>query len=1431
VRRDRHHASVTAFTLPITVAVVDVSTTHRIPIALRVPGPVPWRLVADAVGAAAGLPPGTTLHLGPGAVEADWIVGVPPLLAGVLLRTRPADRITVAAPLALAVIAGPDAGGSVALGRRTVTIGRARGNDVIVDDPAVSATHAAVAASTTGLLIRDLGSTNGIRIDGRPIHPVTGTEVAPGSLIRIGGSLLRAGLTTESPAGTRPDARGRLLVHRVPAARVPDPPDLGPPPAPPDHRRRSIPLLAGVISGLLGGALAVVLGSWLYLAVAAVGPLTMVASAFGERASGRRRRRRDWRDHARKTAAWSVAVAQGHAARRDAAWARHPDPATLMRRAREVRAGIWSRRRDDPERLCLAIGVDTGEGRTDAVLAGDARTGAAGPGAIGESPGASRAVRVSRPTGMRSRPTGPPWGGGSDRRRRSDRVARPLTPAEMPVVVDLARIGVLGLVGAAVPLLRWLVLQATCLMSPLDLRVVVFSDRPDLLSCDDLPHCLRTASAPGPDGFDRTPGTAGSAPHPDLLVVVDGMSRWRSDPRVAALLTVAGRGQSRGGRAMAVLCRAEHREDLPAGCVSVVEVRPGAHQFTGPGPDRHPTGLDQPAPGLDRCPPGDDRCPPAVGAPGRLAITGISAERFQETMSALAALADSDDRLGVPDTVQFGDLHGPIDPAAMRRRWSAPATAATIGVTGRGPVAWDLDRDGPHLLVAGTTGSGKSELLLTLIAGLAAAAPPDRTSFLLVDYKGGAAFAALGGLPHVTGVVTDLDGPLAERALVSLRAELRRRELGARAGAAPPPRLVIVVDEFAVLTREVPAFLIGLVDIAQRGRSLGLHLVLATQRPSGVVSPAIRANIATRICLRVTDPADSVDMVGVPTASEIPATTPGRALIWTAGQPPALFQAARVTAPADPGIVAWRRDRPGSPSRTAPADPTAPPTGACPPARVIPAAGVRDTRSELDRLVAAMSEAARGRERPPPPWVPPLPDRISADQVDRGCVAMVDRPDRQCWVPLTIPDGSVLVIGDPGSGRSTAVARFAWTAAATGARLIVIDPRGGLAAWCWAAADTVLDGADPTLVGRVLELIGTGSPGERHESILLAIDGWEDVVATLDAADHGATTSRLLRLFDAAPAGVRVVASGRRPLHHHPVAHRAAHLIELGTEDSEPVPGRGRYRGDALQVVLPPPEPWPGPADGVSRHRDRDGPSGHARIVVRALPTVVLQRDLPISGPDSVPVGCGGDAAIPIEVDLAGGGGAWVIAGPRRSGVSTTLLTLATGAAAAGIPVLWAGTGPTAPRAAPGRPPVWRVVASAPELQDALAEHTGPLALFADTGVLHGDRRPGSGPPDRSGSSDTSMFADLLSRFCRVCGPGQHLILGTRPEVVAGAFHGPVAEALTFRQAILLDADAADGPRLGVRLPRRTSPPPPGRGVLIRGGAATPVQIARPDPT
>ena len=230
-----------------------------------------------------------------------------------------------------------------------------------------------------------------------------------------------------------------------------------------------------------------------------------------------------------------------------------------------------------------------------------------------------------------------------------------------------------------------------------------------------------------------------------------------------------------------------------------------------------------------------------------------------------------------------------------------------------GPLVLDLVEHGPHALIGGTSGAGKSELLQSIVAALIHEYPPTRLTFLFVDYKGGAATEVFNTVPHTVGYVTNLDASLSLRALTSLRAELNHRmrlmegkakdlaEMLEKHPDEAPPSLVIVVDEFATLVKEVPEFVAGVVDIAQRGRSLGVHLILATQRPSGSVNDNILANTNLRISLRMLDASESRTVIGVPAAADIPLPLKGRGFAKLGPSDLIEFQSAFTGRHADPG--------------------------------------------------------------------------------------------------------------------------------------------------------------------------------------------------------------------------------------------------------------------------------------------------------------------------------------------------------------------------------------------------------------------------------------------------------------------------------------------------------------------------------------------------
>lgn len=415
----------------------------------------------------------------------------------------------------------------------------------------------------------------------------------------------------------------------------------------------------------------------------------------------------------------------------------------------------------------------------------------------------------------------------------------------------------------------------------------------------------------------------------------------------------------------------------------------------------------------------------------------------------------------VPASVTFLELYGVthVDDLGVAGRWASADTSKTLavplGLRGKDDVV-ELNlherAHGPHGLVAGTTGSGKSEIVQSFLLSLAVNFAPEDVGFLPIDFKGGGMANMLADLPHLLGSITNLDGAASARALASIRAELQKRQrLFARFGvnhingytrlykqgktggphaggreypSKPLPHLFLVSDEFAELKANQPDFMDELVSTARIGRSLGVHLILATQKPSGVVNDQIWSNSRFKLALKVADASDSNEIIKTPDAASI--VEPGRAYLQVGNNEIyELFQSAWSGAAYEPDRThvetvderiylingfgqydLWTQDLSG--------DEDAEESRA-------------ETATELSAMVAHIADIARdaGSVLPDKPWLPPLESRIVTPPVDDGPgipLGLLDIPSRQAQevYRFSLEDsGHTAVFGSPGYGAST----------------------------------------------------------------------------------------------------------------------------------------------------------------------------------------------------------------------------------------------------------------------------------------------------------------------------------------------------------------------------------------------------------------------------
>jgi S-DNA-T family DNA segregation ATPase FtsK/SpoIIIE len=1425
----------------------------RADVTVRAPSGTPMGALREQLLAAVGVPDGD-LYVGAAQLPDDAPVGEPPLLHAAVLTVGRGTPREPGGLLELQVRAGPDSGAVHRLAPGEHAIGRGPDAVVRLDDPDVSRLHALLVVSTgsrAGTTVRDLGSTNGSCVDGVAVGP-EGVTLHPGQDLVVGHSRLVLALPERVPVTVRPDGAGHLCVNRPPRLIADRAPLRFTSPAPPTPREpRRLPLVAVLVPLVAGVALCVVTRSPTYLAFVLLSPLMALGSYLSDKWGGRRSDRERRRRHDEELARLESQVAAALAAEAVARAAEHPGPAELLLSAQGPRPRLWERRAADPDDLHLRVGLGT--------VTSDVEVRAPGTGGDPES--------VQRPS-----------------------------LAAAPVTVDLRATRVLGVCGPrprALALTRSLLTQLAGWHSPRRLGLAVLAA--DGTSCADgwewarwLPHLARAEGGlrVGLDDHavrarldelltelaarvDRDT-TGGRWNDPVLVTLFDGAHLLRSLAGVSRLLED---GPAVG---MYAICVEDDRVSLPVECRAVAEVRGEVGAIV-----RLSTLREH-----------GDR-----GDAGELEVVGDGvseawAGRFARALGPLRDATPDGPGDHLPEAARLLDLLPAdiTDPGELAAAWRAAprGTAVVLGVGTDGePLVVDLARDGPHVLVAGTTGSGKSELLQTLIVGLAATNRPDELAFVLVDYKGGAAFRDCARLPHTVGMVTDLDGHLTQRALASLGAELRRRETLLRAaacadleeyaaqatdGAERIPRLALVVDEFATLAEELPDFVGGLVGLAQRGRSLGVHLVLATQRPAGVVSADIRANTGLRIALRVTDPAESADVVDVRDAAFLSRTCPGRAVVRAGTGAVRTVQTARV------GGRRASAPRPTvlpSPWRSA----GDPPSGL--------AEDMIDGPTDLARFVAAAQTAAGrlGCRGVASPWLPPLPTVVtSAEIAGRDArpsavrLGVLDLPteQRQPLVTFDLEDGEhLLLVGGPGSGRTTALRTLA---AGLAERLPVYDLHlhgldGGSGLASLAAlphVGTVAGRDDPALgdrllvrlteemerrqrllasagLGSQLEQRATAAPEDRLPWLVLLADGWEGLVTTFEAIDHGRPLDALLGLArDGTSAGIRVVLTGDRSVlagraaasfRHRlvlPLADRADYgLAGIAGRSVPPhlLPGRalvGTAATEAQLAVLDPDPSGAAQVAAIARVAARcsaEARTGPGPLRLRPLPPVVGLADLAAAakelscGPSWTLVGAGGDEATPVGIDLDADGPALVVAGPPGSGRSTALVAVGTWLLSQGRSLVVLAGRRSPVHAIGALPGVLAVLAAgdAARLRDCLADHPDAVVLADDAETLHD--APVEAP-----------LLDLLRSDCR-SGPlcASAVVLAGGTTELASRFRGVTVEARRSRTGVLLSpASAVDGDLFGIRVPTGGRQMP-GRGLLVVRGRVTPVQVARPD--
>lgn len=1395
----------------------------------------------------------------------------------------------------MTVIGGPESGRTIPLMRGTTTLGRTDVADVQLDDGMVSRRHARVEIGEYGIELVDLNSANGIAIDGKKLQRAW---VIPGQTITLGATDVSFDLLphTASSAPRVFERGGALMFNRSPRVEVRYPGK--------EHRHPSVPtevdprmfpwpmIMAPV---LMGFGMYALTGRVTSLLIVFLAPMMMLGNVAGQRTQQSKKLKLEVATFEEQIDALERSLVAEGAVERERRRDEAPSTSTVFAEAMRLGPLLWTRRPEHWNFLGLRLGVGRATSRTTVSEANEQR---------------GLADYVHRVNDLR---------------------ARFAEVDDVPLIEMLPSSGAIGVAGqrqVVADAVRGLGVQLFGLHAPGEVvtaAIVSPSWADDLSWMKWLPHTssqrspfaeialadnqtagevLLTAleeailgraqgpaSARGPLAESETPmsqgklvgeraGARGQIAHGTSVVVFVTDDAPVNRPRLAQVIE---RGPDVGIYTIFV---GPTVESLPAACRSYIDVTQG---------------LDRAEVGWVRA---GERIAEARVEGVSLANAELFAKRLAPVVDASSVAPDSSD---LPASVALLRLigHETADETdAVIERWrqnnsitdrsgaerprlkKARGLKAFVGQSSPDAMTLDLRTQGPHALVGGTTGSGKSEFLQAWVLGMAAEYSPDRVTFLFIDYKGGSAFAACNDLPHRVGLVTDLSPHLVRRALTSLRAELHHRErLLERRGAKDllemekrqdpetPPALVLVIDEFAALVGEVPEFVDGVVDVAQRGRSLGIHLIMATQRPAGVIKDNLRANTNLRVALRMADESDSNDVVGSALAASFDPSLPGRGVVksgpgrlvpfqsgyaggWTRREP----ERARVTV-ADlrfGTVTEWEDPLAGAALDHYEAD---------------------QGPNDQERLVRNFVTAAQAAGIPAPrrPWLDELGGAVDLLDLPLGSLdangglriplGTADVPERQLQEPVYFEpdaDGHMLVYGTGGSGKSVALRSIGIAAGArpdlghaavygldfgTGAlRSIEAMPHVG----------SIVSGDDAERVQRLFRMLRRtlDERGRKFSEvnastiteyraitgdvslprITLLIDGfgtfkqeWETTAAR---SSYYAVFMRILG--EGRPLGVHVVASADRygavptavtanvpkrvVLRMSDEGAYAMLGAPKGVLDERSVPGRAVVDGWETQIATP--GGTPNTSEQIvaaerlaALFREQGAPEVPP---IGALPTELSLEALPTEIGDLPVLGITESTLGPRSFEPIG---AFVIAGPPQSGKTTALRSIIRSLERWDDDVELFHIGGRRAALSGYRP--WRRAATsieevrslAKELKEIVADETigSRIAIVVENITEFGD------------TDAERPLKELLQAINR----SDHFLVADGDVTQLSSGYGLVGELKAARHGLALRPDTYDGESLfKLAFPRvQRHEFPPGRGIFVENGRSETVQV------